>query len=112
MKTHGYVHTGLDLTCSDTFLSSNSIMFTRDDDVLDVFAGVVGDAEVHLDGLTMVVKLEAAPRVREERSVCYLFIYSQWMGLFSLFPNSKMFYKQLIRTFKWSQRKKPQVQSY
>lgn len=33
-------------------------MFTRDDDVLDGFVGVVCDADVHFDGLTMVVYLE------------------------------------------------------
>lgn len=34
------------------------VTFTRNDDVLDVFAGVVGDADVHFNGLAVVVNLE------------------------------------------------------
>lgn len=40
------------------------MVFTRDDDVLDVFAGAVCDADVHLDGLTVVVHLQQ----QDERS--------------------------------------------
>lgn len=39
--------------------------FTRDNDVLDVFAGVVCDANVDFDGFTMVVNLKTGSRVRE-----------------------------------------------
>lgn len=35
-----------------------SIMFTRDDDVLDVFVGVVCDVDVHFDGLAVVINLD------------------------------------------------------
>lgn len=41
-----------------------SVTFTRDNDVLDVFAGVVGDADVHFDGLTVVVNLETVRQAR------------------------------------------------
>lgn len=44
-----------------------SIMFTRDDDVLDVFAGAVCDVDVHFDGLTMVVNLKKGCKVRESK---------------------------------------------
>lgn len=40
-------------------------MLTGADDVLDVFVGVVFDADVHFDGLTVVVNLE---KVRENVS--------------------------------------------
>lgn len=39
---------------------STKTSVTRDDDVLDVFAGVVGDADVHFDGLPVIVNLETA----------------------------------------------------
>lgn len=40
-------------------------MFTREDDVLDVLVGVVCDADVHFDGLTMIVHLQT-PRPQTE----------------------------------------------
>lgn len=33
-------------------------MFTRDNDVLDVFVGAVRDVDVHFYGLAMVINLE------------------------------------------------------
>lgn len=58
-------------------------MFTRDDDVLDVFVGVVCDADVHFDGLTMVVHLETAATDREgeQPSTYSLFILLTMYGV-------------------------------
>lgn len=43
-------------------------MLTGEDDVLDVFVGVVFDIDVHFDGLAVVVNLE---KVRENMSSFY-----------------------------------------
>lgn len=48
-------------------------MFTREDDVLDVLAGVVCDANVNFDGLTMIVNLETEHRVGGSEHVSGLF---------------------------------------
>lgn len=64
-----------------SFFSSSmkvSVMFTRDDDVLDVFVGVVCDVDVHFDGLTVVVHLET---MQSELSTYDLFIFltTRWV---------------------------------
>lgn len=49
-------------------------MLTGEDDVLDVFVGVVFDVDVHFDGLTVVVNLE---KVRENMSSFYKYQLKQ-----------------------------------
>lgn len=49
-------------------------MLTGEDDVLDVFVGVVFDVDVHFDGLTVVVNLE---KVKENMSSFYKYQLKQ-----------------------------------
>lgn len=42
-------------------------MFTRDDDVLDGFAGMVGHDDVHFDAITVVVDLETRHQIQEPK---------------------------------------------
>ncbi len=84
--------------CPSSYNGNNmSGMFTRDDDVLDVFVGAVCDVDVHFDGLTMVVHLETAPTVRESEkpSTYSLFILLTMYGVKFLFYKW-VFYKHLV----------------
>ena len=45
-------------------------LLTRDDDVLDVFVGVVGHAHVHIDGFAVVEGLQEREGVRGQAWGC------------------------------------------